>query len=101
MEDLYQRRRNRAMNYEKDRKIKEIVKDTSNSLCIDCNESSPEFISLNNGIFICANCAKIHQKFPPRVSKLLKNNLTQLSLKEIQFLYYGGNKKLIEYINYE
>ena len=89
------------MFHEKERKIKSILKEESNNKCIDCNNPKPEYISLNNACFICKNCFKKHQKFPFNISKPIKNNLTSLTLKELQYLYFGGNNKLLEFMKYE
>ena len=94
-------RQNNIMFHEKERKIKTILKDESNNKCFDCNNSKPEYISLNNACFICKNCFKRHQKFPLNISKTTKNNLKSLTLKELQYLYFGGNKKLLEFMKYE
>ena len=90
------------MNYEKERKIREITKEVLNNKCIDCNNYKPEYISLNNAIFICKNCYKNnHQKLPMNISRIIKNNLKLLTLKELQYLYFGGNKKMLEFMKYE
>ena len=97
----YLLRKNNTMFHEKERKIKAILRDDSNNKCVDCNIDKPEYISLNNACFICKNCFKRHQKFPMSVSKTIKNNLRSLTLKELQYLYFGGNKKLLEFMKYE
>ena len=94
-------RRNNIMFHEKERKIKSILKELSNKICIDCNKQNPEYISLNNAVFICKSCFKEHQKFPISISNLIKNDLSSLTLKELQYLYFGGNKKNYEFKNYE
>ena len=94
-------RKNNIMLHEKERKIKAIIKDESNNKCLDCNNLKTEYISLNNACFICRNCFKRHQKFPLSISKTIKYNLTSLTLKELQYLYFGGNKKLLEFMKYE
>ena len=88
-------------NAEKRRKIKEIKNNELNKECFDCGSCYPEYISINNGVFICKDCLKIHNKFPKQISTTLKNNLSSLNLKEIEFMYLGGNQKLLEFINYE
>ena len=95
-------RKNNLMNFEKERKIREITKEPLNSKCLDCNKSKPEYISLNNAVFICKNCYRNnHQKFPPNISRIIKYNLKALSLKDLQYLYFGGNKKMLEFMKYE
>ena len=97
----YLLRKNNTMFHEKERKIKAILRDEANNKCVDCNIDKPEYISLSNACFICKNCFKRHQKFPMSVSKTIKNNLRSLTLKELQYLYFGGNKKLLEFMKYE
>ena len=97
----YLLRQNNTMFHEKERKIKAIQKTELNNICIDCNNKKPEYISLNNACFICKHCFKNHQKFPLGVSKPIKNNLRSLTLRELQYLYFGGNKKLFEFKKYE
>ena len=71
--DISSVRKNNLMNYQRERKIKEIAKETLNNKCIDCNNENPEYISLNNAIFICQNCfMNIHQKYPAKISKIIK-----------------------------
>ena len=73
-------RKNNFMNFEKERKIREINKEILNHKCFDCHNDQPEYISLNNAIFICKNCYKNnHQKFPLKISKIVKNNLKSLT----------------------
>ena len=99
--DFHSSRSKIAINNEKERKIREILTEENNSKCMDCQSNNPEYISINNGIFICKNCFNRHKKFPRYISYPIRNNLTLLSIKEIQYLYYGGNKRLIDYMKYE
>ena len=86
---------------ERNKKIQEIYKDEMNDECFDCGKKSPEFISANNGIFICEDCMKIHYQFTDEVSLIIRNNLFLLNEEQINYIYYGGNRKLLEFINYE
>ena len=97
----YNDKKNIAYNTEKRRKIKEIKNNELNKECFDCGAGYPEYISINNGIFICKECLNIHNKFPKQISNTLKNNLSSLNSKELELIYLGGNKKLLEFINYE
>ena len=99
--DFHSSRSKFAINNEKKRKISEILKEEQNSHCMDCQSNNPEYISINNGIFICKNCFNRHKKYPKYISNPIKNNITSLSIKEIQYLYFGGNKRLIDYMKYE
>ena len=97
----YSKDKSNALNIVKKRKIKILLKEPKNKECFECSSLFPEFISLNNGIFICKNCVKNHLKFPKSISDIYLNDLNYLSLKEIQYLSCGGNRKLIQFINME
>ena len=74
----------------------------NNNKCFDCKKLNPDSISLYNGIFICKECAKIiHSKLNNNINLIIDNNLQNLSLKGIKYLYYGGNKRLSDFVNDE
>ena len=79
-------------------KIEEKIKDELNNFCVECGEENPEYISINNGIFICGDCVQNHLKFPKSISTIRKNNIKSLTLNEIQFLLCGGNRSLLNFI---
>ena len=86
---------------EKNNKIQEIYRDEMNNECFDCGKPNPDFISANNGIFICKECMTIHYKFSDDVSLIIKNNLFLLNDEQINYIYFEGNRKLLEFINYK
>ena len=81
--------------------IKEIASDIINNVCFECGKLNPEYISLNNGIFLCSKCVIKHYKFPTEISIIIRNDFNLLTLNELKNLFFGGNKKLIEFINFE
>ena len=99
MSSLLTENKNYQNIIEKRRKINEIKENELNKECFDCGSCYPEYISINNGVFICNNCIKIHNKFPKEISLTLKNNLSSLNNKELEFMYLGGNQNLINFIN--
>jgi hypothetical protein len=86
---------------ERNRKVQEIYKDEMNNECFDCGKQNTDFISANNGVFICKQCMAIHYQFTDEVSLIIKNNLFLLNEVQINYIYFGGNRKLLEFINYE
>ena len=77
------------------------LKDELNNFCVECGNEEPEYISINNGIFICSECVQNHFNFPKNISRIVKNNIKSLTLDEIQFLLCGGNRALLKFINNE
>ena len=90
-----------ALNIVKKRKIKILLNEPKNNECFECSNIYPEYISLNNGIFICKDCASNHAALPKSISNIIKNNLNELTLRNIQYLSLGGNRKLTEFITTE
>ena len=81
--------------------INHILNKKMNLICFDCRKKSPKYISINNAIFLCQNCAKIHKKiFPEKISLIIENNLNLLSIKYLRYMYHGGNQNLDNFINY-
>ena len=97
----FSKKKNTSLNVIKARKIKILLQEPKNNECFECMNLYPEFISLNNAIFLCQNCVKTHLNFPKSISHIIRNNLSSLTLKNIQYLCCGGNQKLIDFINNE
>ena len=95
------KKNNNALNIVKKRKIKILLNESKNNECFECSKMYPEYISLNNGIFICKECASNHSVLPKNISNIIKNNLSELTLRNIQYLSLGGNRKLTEFITME
>ena len=90
------------INKIKEQIIEEIIRDKHNERCFDCQKLNPDLISLYNGIFICKECARtIHSQLNNDINLIIDNDMEKLSLKGIGYLYYGGNKKLSDFIKYE
>ena len=81
--------------------LKQKLNDEFNNYCVECGTENPEYLSINNGIFICVECVQNHLRFPKSISQIIKNNKNSLTLNEIQCLLCGGNKALLDFINNE
>ena len=81
--------------------IREIENEKMNHECFDCGKKDPQFISINNAIFLCEDCAQIHKSFPDNISFIIDNNLNLLTSTFLKYLYYGGNANLDNFINYD
>ena len=83
--------------------LKEIMNDELNYECFDCHRAykTPEYVSLNNAIFLCEDCAEIHRQLPDYISVIVPNRIKNFSNEQLKLLYYGGNRKLLEFISYE
>ena len=79
----------------------EIKNDLINNVCFECGAKDPQYISINNAIFICKDCIENHLSFSHNISQIIINDLFSLNLTEIKTLFYGGNRKLIQFINFD
>ena len=86
---------------EKNRMISIIQSDEINNVCFECGTENPEYISINNGIFICKECVQDHYQFPHEISQIVINDLNGINNNELKKLFLGGNKKLIQFINFD
>ena len=39
-----------------------------NQFCCDCHAAKPDWISVNNGVFLCIQCAGKHRSFGVNIS---------------------------------
>ena len=76
----------------------QIYADEMNNLCFDCGIDKPEFISINNGIFLCERCTDVHLSFPEGISNIVENDLDRLTDRQLEFLIKGGNTRLNDFI---
>ena len=70
-----------------------ILEIQGNNFCNDCNKLNPRWASVINGVFLCAKCARFHQKFDKKVSIIKSLEADLWSKEEINFIRLGGNKR--------
>ena len=46
--------------------IEQKLNDELNNYCVECGNENPEYISINNGVFICVECVQNHLRFPKK-----------------------------------
>mmetsp|Transcript_11163 Transcript_11163/g.18751 ORF Transcript_11163/g.18751 Transcript_11163/m.18751 type:complete len:98 (-) Transcript_11163:721-1014(-) len=72
--------------------------DPENNLCFDCGVVSPQWASLNNGVFVCLNCAGVHRGLGVQTSFIRSLTLDSWTMAQLQQMRAGGNSKLKEYL---
>ena len=78
--------------------IQTIYNDKMNSFCFDCGSKNISFVSINNGIFLCNECATVHMSFPEEISIIENSDLYSLTELALKYLVYGGNTRLNDFI---
>ena len=65
----------------------------SNKNCIDCLSPNPKWVSINNAVFLCSECAKNHLKLPSEISRIKSIEVDDFTEEEISLLKLGGNDR--------
>ena len=73
--------------------LSQIMSIGSNQQCIECLAPNPTFTSINNAVFLCQNCAKIHRALGKNISEVKSLTNDQFSPEEINLLKIGGNAR--------
>jgi ADP-ribosylation factor GTPase-activating protein 1 len=62
--------------------------------------SHPQWASVNNGSFICMNCAAIHRSLGVNFSFVRSLSMDSWNEKQLKMMSLGGNKNLSEYFQF-
>ena len=68
-----------------------------NDECIHCWTSDPKWASVNNGIFLCINCAAKHRNMGSHISFVRSISLDSWSNIQLKRMECGGNLKLKQF----
>ena len=71
--------------------------DADNQVCYDCQQPSPQWASVNNGTFICMNCAAMHRSMGVQTSFVRSQSMDTWSNEQLKMMAMGGNKKLRDF----
>lgn len=83
----------------KNEKILQIQKEKpENQYCIDCNSPNATWASVNNGIFLCLNCAGIHRGLSVQISYIKSLSMDEWDNNQIELMKIGGNERLKNFI---
>ena len=78
--------------------IYELMNIEDNKKCLDCQAENPMFVSVNNAIFLCETCAKIHKRLGENISKIKSLISDELTSEDIAILKKGGNARYRNFI---
>ena len=100
--------RKERLKEEKEKKKEIILKnkniiykiDEENYNCVDCGKSPSKFISINNGVTLCNDCAEIHKSFGPNISYIININ-DELDEYLLNFIVFGSNTKFKRFLEKE
>ena len=77
-----------------------IAKNPENKFCIDCgNETECEWVSLNNALFLCLECAGIHRSLGVKISTIRSLIIDDWDTNQLLLLKVGGNKRFLAFLD--
>ena len=82
--------------------FKQLQLEAANTECFDCSQASPQWASVNNGTFICMNCAALHRSLGMHASIVRSLTMDTWNMSQLKQMALGGNQKLRNYLqNYD
>ncbi|EKE38087.1 hypothetical protein ENUP19_0380G0052 [Entamoeba nuttalli] len=73
------------------------MEEPENQKCFDCGKNNPTWCSLNNGVYLCMNCAGIHRSYGVHISFVRSLTLDNFKPQQLVMMKLGGNKRAKEY----
>jgi hypothetical protein len=92
-----------------DKEILKIIQDIrsnkdNQNRCFECSMLFPNFVSKNNGIFLCFVCANFHSKKLIKdesdLLEIVPDNLDSSIQEAINYLFCGGNKRFGDFLEF-
>ena len=79
--------------------IQSLLLMNGNNMCVDCGSPKPTWLSVNNGVVFCIECAGHHRGLGIRTSYVRSIELDEIKLEEIEGLKHSGNSKFNNFLN--
>ena len=86
------------MEFSYPEEIKPIMAAHNNQICNDCGAQPTKWVSINNGVFLCPSCARLHNLLPKSISVVKSLEVDTFTLKELKAMQLGGNQRFQEFI---
>jgi ADP-ribosylation factor GTPase-activating protein 1 len=71
-----------------------LLQDKANTICFDCSKTPASWASVNNGIYLCLNCAGLHRGYGVNCSYIRSITIDTWNETQLKFMKLGGNKRL-------
>ncbi|XP_077241677.1 calcium-dependent ARF-type GTPase activating protein family [Tasmannia lanceolata] len=74
------------------RRLEDLLSQSGNRFCADCDSPDPKWVSLSHGVFICIKCSGAHRSLGVHISKVLSVKLDEWTEEQVDSLEdMGGN----------
>lgn len=71
-------------------------KNPTNNFCFDCQAKNPDWVSVNNGIFLCSSCQQKHRMYGHNVSYVKSIEMDSFKEEHVKMISNSGNERLKE-----
>lgn len=71
--------------------------DFENNLCVDCKSAMPQYVSINNAVIICHQCAMKHKSLGYNIS-YVRDIKSEWDPYLLSYILRGGNGRFIRLI---
>ena len=72
--------------------------DELNNYCFDCLDKNPNWVSINNAIYLCLSCAGKHRSLGINISNVKSLSLDEITENQMKLLKLGGNERLNNFL---
>ena len=69
-----------------------------NNYCFDCFDKNPNWVSINNAIYLCLSCAGKHRSLGINTSNVKSLSLDEITENQMKLLKIGGNERLKNFL---
>ena len=69
-----------------------------NNYCFDCSDKNPNWVSINNAIYLCLSCAGKHRSLGIEISNVKSLLLDEITENQIKLIELGGNERLKKFL---
>ena len=81
---FYKKKEGINLNNEYIKMIEQIKSDQINNVCFECGSEEPQYISINNAVFICKECIINHLSFSQEISQIILNDMNSVLLYHVE-----------------
>jgi len=79
----------------------QLLNNAANGECADCHTRSPNWVSLDFGVFICIRCSGVHRQIGPHITRVRSVKLDGWTKDNIEIMATVGNKIANDYYEHK
>ncbi|CDR94750.1 Putative GTP-ase activating protein for Arf [Babesia bigemina] len=81
----------------RDKVFRQLLAQTENAVCIDCNARNPTWVSLTYAVHLCLNCSGKHRQFGSHISFVRSADMDKFTREQLIRIAHGGNARAKTY----